>query len=231
MEPKKPRFEDMLSPPLADRVRAFETWLETEPCQNDGGCIIMSNSQRMCAPCRIKLRFFHCTYNAEAYEGGPGEIPRAKPDLFAALLDIELASYLEQIGESVEIYYERRNEGDEWYVGLADPHGSELPLHEHFSNLPEGSVTYPKGYSGFFGTSTWREAENEGLGGAAPLALARQGLVLRRHMIGKTYLLKGEPVVVLARWKGNACPKNVLIQLADGSKSVRPFRGLRKSSS
>lgn len=47
-------------------------------------------------------------------------------------------------------------------------------------------------------------------------------------MIGKTYLLRGEPVVVLARWNGpKGCPRNVLIEFADGSKSVRPFRGLR----
>lgn len=66
----------MVDPPLADRVRAFEVWLENEPCQNDGHCIILSNSTRMCAPCRLRLHFHHCTYNAEAYEGGPGEIPR-----------------------------------------------------------------------------------------------------------------------------------------------------------
>lgn len=43
-----------------------------------------------------------------------------------------------QIGESVEIFYEPRNKGEEWYVGLADPHGQELPLHGHFSSLLEG---------------------------------------------------------------------------------------------
>lgn len=46
-------------------------------------------------------------------------------------------------------------------------------------------------------------------------------------MVGRTYLLKGQPVVVLARWRGKTCPRNVLIQIADGSKTVRPFRGLR----
>jgi len=61
-------------------------------------------------------------------------------------------------------------------------------------------------------------------------------------MIGRTYLLAGEPV--LERWaampaeaasaviwlyapKRNA-PRNVLIRRADGSLTTRPFRGLRK---
>ena len=47
-------------------------------------------------------------------------------------------------------------------------------------------------------------------------------------MIGKVYLLRGEPVMVLARaeWlKGT--PRNVLILLADGTQTIRPFRGLR----
>ena len=70
-------------------------------------------------------------------------------------------------------------------------------------------------------------------------------------MIGRTYLLKGQPVVVLARWResapawGSAAPlvlvewskpprprasgpRNVRIQHADGSLDVRPFRGLRR---
>jgi acetyl esterase len=46
-------------------------------------------------------------------------------------------------------------------------------------------------------------------------------------MIGKTYLERGAPVVVLIRWNGKG-PRNVLIQRADGNKVVRPFRGLRK---
>ncbi len=47
-------------------------------------------------------------------------------------------------------------------------------------------------------------------------------------MIGNIYLLRGEPVQVLARasWlKGT--PRNVLILRADGTQTVRPFRGLR----
>jgi acetyl esterase len=46
-------------------------------------------------------------------------------------------------------------------------------------------------------------------------------------MIGKTYLERGKPVTVLARWNGKG-PRNVLIQREDGSRVVRPFRGLRK---
>lgn len=69
-------FELMVDPPLADRLRSFEEVLKAEPCQNHGGCIIMSVTHRMCAPCRLRLRFFHIIRNAEAYEGGPGEIPR-----------------------------------------------------------------------------------------------------------------------------------------------------------
>ncbi|HEY1281136.1 MAG TPA: hypothetical protein VGF22_15775 [Acidimicrobiales bacterium] len=50
----------------------------------------------------------------------------------------EIAHLLQEIGESVEIFYEPRNEGMEWYVGLADPHGFPLPVHEHFADLIEG---------------------------------------------------------------------------------------------
>jgi len=45
--------------------------------------------------------------------------------------------------------------------------------------------------------------------------------------MGRTYLERGQPVVVLTRWSGKG-PRNVLIR-ADGSKVVRPFRGLRKT--
>lgn len=66
-------------------------------------------------------------------------------------------------------------------------------------------------------------------------------------MIGRTYLERGQPVVVLKRWgKNNAgfcepigpfddCswsdrggPRNVLIKRSSGELVVRPFRGLRK---
>lgn len=47
-------------------------------------------------------------------------------------------------------------------------------------------------------------------------------------MVGRTYLLAGAPVVVVARWNGKHCPRNVLIRDQAGKLSVRPFRGLRK---
>jgi hypothetical protein len=54
-------------------------------------------------------------------------------------------------------------------------------------------------------------------------------------IINRTYLLRGVPVIVLAKWRHvptdqgfKAPPRNVLIQLPDGTKVVRPFRGLRK---
>ncbi len=47
-------------------------------------------------------------------------------------------------------------------------------------------------------------------------------------MIGKTYLERGKPVIVLVRWGKGGGPRNVLIQRTDGTKVVRPFRGLRK---
>lgn len=45
-------------------------------------------------------------------------------------------------------------------------------------------------------------------------------------MVGRTYLERGLPVVVLARWNG-AGPRNVLLRREDGAVVVRPFRGLR----
>ena len=47
-------------------------------------------------------------------------------------------------------------------------------------------------------------------------------------MTGRTYLLRGEPVVVIARWAGRG-PRNVLVEYPDGRRVVRPFRGLRRS--
>ena len=49
-------------------------------------------------------------------------------------------------------------------------------------------------------------------------------------MVGRTYLERGQPVTVLCRWVGKRCPHNVLIRRADGSLTVRPFRGLRRAS-
>ena len=66
-------------------------------------------------------------------------------------------------------------------------------------------------------------------------------------MIGSVYLERGQPVTVLARWHVSrpaadsprftftwhrpprGAPRNVLIQRADGSQTVRPFRGLRRA--
>lgn len=47
-------------------------------------------------------------------------------------------------------------------------------------------------------------------------------------MIGRHYMLRGQVVVVRARWRGDGCPRNVLLEFPDGSKTVRPFRGLRR---
>jgi acetyl esterase len=50
----------------------------------------------------------------------------------------------------------------------------------------------------------------------------------RGGMLGRRYLERGQPVTVLVRWRGNDCPRNVLVERADGTKAVRPFRGLRR---
>jgi acetyl esterase len=48
-------------------------------------------------------------------------------------------------------------------------------------------------------------------------------------VIGRGYLERGKPVVVLARWSGEG-PRNVLVRRHDGSLVVRPFRGLRRQA-
>jgi hypothetical protein len=73
-------------------------------------------------------------------------------------------------------------------------------------------------------------------------------------LIGQVYLERGYPVTVLARWSGQRpmyagftrglvviwheprgggrhrqAPRNVLIERRDGSRDVRPFRGLRRA--
>ena len=47
-------------------------------------------------------------------------------------------------------------------------------------------------------------------------------------MVGRVYLERGRRVLLLARWDG-AGPRNVLVQREDGTKVVRPFRGLRRT--
>ncbi len=52
-------------------------------------------------------------------------------------------------------------------------------------------------------------------------------------IVGRTYLLAGEPVVIVTQWRlghGKVKPRNVTIQRADGTRDVRPFRGLRATS-
>lgn len=60
---------------------------------------------------------------------------------------------------------------------------------------------------------------------------------------GRTYYERGKPVTVLIGWngkippkdpnfpfvnlKGRAGPRNVMIRRADGTMTIRPFRGLR----
>jgi len=45
---------------------------------------------------------------------------------------------------------------------------------------------------------------------------------------GRSYLERGRPVTVLVGWRGKG-PRNVLIQREDGTRVVRPFRGLRRT--
>ena len=47
-------------------------------------------------------------------------------------------------------------------------------------------------------------------------------------MVGRTYLERGRPVIVLLRWGAGGGPRNVVIQREDGTRVVRPFRGLRR---
>jgi acetyl esterase len=47
-------------------------------------------------------------------------------------------------------------------------------------------------------------------------------------VVGRTYLERGLPVVVLVRWQGEG-PRNVLVRREDGTVVVRPFRGLRQA--
>lgn len=62
--------------------------------------------------------------------------------------------------------------------------------------------------------------------GGMPYRVAR---LRRKGMVGRVYLLKGKPVKVLKRWGPGGGPRNVLIEREDGTKVVRPFRGLRRS--
>jgi acetyl esterase len=49
-------------------------------------------------------------------------------------------------------------------------------------------------------------------------------------IVGRTYLERGQPVVVRCQWRSGArgTPRNVLVERAGGTLVVRPFRGLRR---
>jgi hypothetical protein len=47
-------------------------------------------------------------------------------------------------------------------------------------------------------------------------------------MVGRTYLERGRPVVVVIRWGPGGGPRNVLVRRESGELVVRPFRGLRR---
>lgn len=49
-------------------------------------------------------------------------------------------------------------------------------------------------------------------------------------IVGKTYLERGRPAVVLVQWGPGGGPRNVRIRREDGTEVVRPFRGLRKAA-
>lgn len=52
---------------------------------------------------------------------------------------------------------------------------------------------------------------------------------LEGGMVGKVYLEKGEPVTVLAQWRGKGCPRNVVVGDTRGDTKVRPSRGLKRA--
>lgn len=47
-------------------------------------------------------------------------------------------------------------------------------------------------------------------------------------IVGRTYLERGKPVVILIQWGPGGGPRNVAIRREDGTVVVRPFHGLRK---
>lgn len=67
---------------------------------------------------------------------------------------------------------------------------------------------------------TWTEAGAE---------LNRSSAPLWSPVIGRAYLERGLPVIVLVRWGLGGGPRNVLIERGDGTRVVRPFRGLRRA--
>lgn len=49
------------------------------------------------------------------------------------------------------------------------------------------------------------------------------------RLVGRVYLERGEPVTVTTAWGPGARIRNVRIRRADGTTTVRPFRGLRRA--
>lgn len=47
---------------------------------------------------------------------------------------------------------------------------------------------------------------------------------------GRTYLERGQPVVVLTQWGPGGGPRNVRIRRPDGTTVVRPFRRRRRAT-
>jgi hypothetical protein len=50
----------------------------------------------------------------------------------------------------------------------------------------------------------------------------------RGALAGRIYLERGQPVLVVTSWGPGGGPRNVEIERADGTRVVRPFRGLRR---
>jgi hypothetical protein len=44
----------------------------------------------------------------------------------------------------------------------------------------------------------------------------------------RVYFERGRPVAIVTRWGPGGGPRNVLVQREDGTRVVRPFRGLRR---
>lgn len=70
-----------------------------------------------------------------------------------------------------------------------------------------------------------------GVGAERPVKSAgkKNYLTVGLKLIGQIYIEKGKRVMVLKKWRSGAKgPRNVLILRADGTRCIRPFRGLRK---
>lgn len=91
------------------------------------------------------------------------------------------------------------------------------------ADLPEGRLSFRA-----HPTATHRKAAGRSRPASRPRAAG--GKAEPAGMVGRTYLLRGEPVVVLARWAGRT-QRNVLVEYPDGRRVVRPFRGLRRQAS